>query len=172
MGVDLETLGRLIGTPLELLLGVDILLKYQVLLDLPHSHIQFSLPDGSRGGRRVPLRLTAGVPLATCLAQGTAVQAVLDTGSKLSYLPRSLTQDLAASGIEQGFYPGLGTFETEVYAVPCEIGGLEVRLRCGVLPAAALGPNGAQGILGVELLQKFEILLNLPAGELGLRQPA
>jgi Ca-activated chloride channel family protein len=175
MGVDLKTIAQLVGTPLELMLGADILLKYRVLLDLPRGHIQFSQPDGEGRGIRVPLRMMAGVPIAACLANGKEIQAVFDTGSRLCYINRKLTGDLASFGKEKDFYPGMGEFETDIYEVPFEIGGMALSLRCGVLPAmleAALGMTGAQGILGVELLQKFGIWLNLPAGEMYLRKAA
>ncbi|MFH2040035.1 MAG: VWA domain-containing protein [Chloroflexota bacterium] len=169
MGVDLETIGHLVGTRLDLMVGADILLKYRVLLNLPNGLIQFSQPDGPGFGNRVPLRMMAGVPIATCLVSGKEIQAAFDTGSKLCYINSKLIKDLASIGKEKDFYPGMGEFETKVYEVPFEIGGMELSLRCGVLPAtleAALGLTGAQGILGVDLLQKFEIWLNLPEGEM------
>jgi Ca-activated chloride channel homolog len=173
MGVDLETIGRLIGTRLDLILGADILLKYRVLLDLPNGLIQFSQPDGPGRGSRVPLRMMAGVPILTCVVNGNEIQVAFDTGSRLCYVNRNMTEGLASVGLEQDFYPGMGEFETKVYEVPFEIGGMELSLRCGVLPAmleTALGLTGAKGILGVELLQKFGIWLNLPNGEMYMRK--
>ncbi len=175
MGVDLETIARLVGTRLDLLLGADILLKYRVLLDLPNGLIQFSQPDGPGRGKRVPLRMMAGVPILTCQANGKEIQVAFDTGSKLCYLNRNMTKGLESIGLEKDFYPGQGEFETKVYKVPFEIGGMELSLRCGVLPAmleTALGLTGVKGILGVELLQKFGIWLNLPEGEMYMRKAA
>ncbi len=174
-GVDLETIGRLVGTRLDLMVGADILLKYRVLLDLPNGLIQFCQPDGPGPGTRVPLRMMAGVPILTCVVNGKEIQVAFDTSSKLAYINRKMTEGLASVGLEKDFYPGLGKFETKVYEVPFEIGGMKLSLRCGVLPArleAALGLTGAKGILGVEFLQKFEIWLNLLEGEMFIRQSA
>ena len=175
MGVNLEEISKYIGTRLDLLLGADILLKYRVLLDLPNNLIQFSLPDRPGRGSHVALRMLAGVPIAACLANGKEIQAVFDTGSQFCYVHKSLIQGQVSIGKEKDFYPGLGEFETDMYQVPFNIGGNAVNLRCGVLPAmleSALGVTGAHGILGVELMQKFSIWLNLHDREMILRKVA
>jgi hypothetical protein len=146
-----------------------------VLLDLPNNLIQFSLPDRPGHGSHVALRMMAGVPIATCMANGKEIQAVFDTGSQFCYVHQSLVQGQASIGKEKDFYPGLGEFETEMYQVPFNIGGIELNLRCGVLPAmleSALGVTGAHGILGVELMQKCSVWLNLHDREMILRKVA
>lgn len=172
LGVKLDTLSRLIGTPLDLMMGADILLKYNVLLDLPNKLIQFSEMGSKIHGRTVPLRMMAGVPIVSCLANGAAIQAVFDTGSRLSYINRSLVGNSASIGKEKDFYPGVGEFETEIYEVSYDIGGIYMSLRTGVLPPmleSALGMTGAKAILGTELLHNFVVWLNLTDGEMVLR---
>ena len=172
LGVKLDTLSRLIGTPLDLMMGADILLKYSVLLDLPQELIQFSEMGTKIHGRTVPLRMMAGVPIVHCHANGSAIQAVFDTGSRLSYINRSLVGNSASIGKEKDFYPGVGEFETEIYQVSFDIGGIYLSLRTGVLPPmleSALALTGAQAILGTELLHNFVVWLNLSDGEMVLR---
>ncbi len=164
MGVDLEEISRLVGTPLDIVMGADILKRYCVQFELPRGRISFSEQPMLRGGQQFPLSEMMGVPSLTVDIGGRAQQAFLDTGAKLSYVARDLLQGLAPVGRAQDFYPGLGSFETDVFEVAMSLGDLAFTLRCGALPAlleTTLQVAGKQAIIGAALFAQYRVELNM-----------
>jgi Mg-chelatase subunit ChlD len=161
--VDATSIGRSLGTPIDVVLGADILSQYQCLLDLGGHRVVFSRGDLGCDGvsLRVPLR--HAVPSADVVIGTRPGVAFLDTGARLSYMdPACVSAPPVAR--ERDFFPLLGEFETEVYEVDIEVAGLRFRGRFGVLPTPLqqeIKAFGAQWVIGSELLQQFPLVLDL-----------
>jgi hypothetical protein len=164
LNVDLDTISGLVGEPLDIIIGADILEPWCVQFDLPRERIAFSTRPMLQGGHVFPLSVLMGVPILNVDVRGKPMRAFLDTGAKLSYAAGDLLQGLTPIGREQDFYPMLGTFETDVYEVPMSLGDLSFTLRCGALPTlleATLAVAGKQVIIGVDLFRQFRVELDM-----------
>jgi len=173
LNVDMDTISGLVGEPLDIIIGADILAPWCVQFDLPRGRIAFSTRPMLRGGHSFPLSVLMGVPIVNVDVRGAPQRAFLDTGAKLSYAAADLLQGLTPVGHEQDFYPMLGTFETDVYQVPMSLGDLSFTLRCGALPPlleATLAVAGKQVIIGVDLFRQFQVELDMERNRVTLAQ--
>ena len=96
---------------------------------------------------------------------------VLDTGARFSFLPKVFLAGRQEIGKEQDFYPGNGEFETPIYSIGIRLGRESFRSHCGILPPPlelALKATGIDGLLGMDLLDYFQIQLALPEMKLYL----
>ncbi len=164
MDVDIDTISGLVGEPLDIIMGADILEQWCAQFDLARGRIGFSTRPMMRGGDSFPLSVLTGVPMLMVDVRGKPMRAFVDSGSKLSYTASDLLEGLTAVGHEEDFYPMLGRFETDVYAVPMSLGDLTFELRCGKLPPvleATLEMAGKQVIMGVDLFRQFRVELDM-----------
>lgn len=172
LGVTLEQIIRLVGVPVDVLLGSDILKNYCLYFELNRQRFSISHQPMLRSRHNFPMPLLMGVPGVRADIRGQPVEMYLDTGAKLSYVSRNVVRGLEPAGKEMDFYPGLGEFETEVYPVEISLGDLVFTLRCGVLPnmlEKALLISGKQGIIGTEFFTKYSVQLDFPRQTLSLR---
>jgi hypothetical protein len=152
-----------IGTPIEGLIGADILADFNVNIRHAERSIEF-FPCSSGTGVFLPLNSFMNVPILPIKVCGRIVRAFFDTGATLSYL---LPEDLAgldSSGRQEDFYPLLGSFPTDVYSIAVGIGGEEREFRFGELPGELrmmLEAGQVQAIIGTELLKHFDLSLFL-----------
>lgn len=173
LGVTIPELSRLVGAPIDILMGCDILKKLFVTLDLRGKRVSFYSQPNAHGGPSLEMRLFMGVPFVDVEAGGTVYEMFVDTGAKLSYIGKEIAESMMPVGMEKDFYPGLGEFETPVYEVPLRLGGHELSLRCGVLPdvlEATMKIAGKRGIIGAQLFEKFQVHLAFPDNAMFLRE--
>ena len=161
-----DIISGLLGTPIDALVGCDILQHFAVLIDHSQASITFSDEDLSLpGGESIPLTSKLGLPCVSLHLNGLDGTFFLDTGAKISYVKGKALQGLTPEGQESDFYPGFGSFETPVYSIPTNIGMHEFPVRYGVLPKmlelSLLNLTGAAGIIGHDLFQNFTVLLDL-----------
>lgn len=162
-GVTAESIGRHLGAPIDVVLGSDILARYQVLLDLGGRRLVFSRGDLGCDGVSLRMPLKQAVPSAEIAIGSRRGVAFLDTGARLSYMDPTCISTPPV-GREKDFFPLLGEFETDVYDVDVELAGLRFRGRFGVLPAGLqqrMAQLGAQWVVGAELLQQFPVVFDL-----------
>jgi hypothetical protein len=172
LGVTLSQISSLVGEPLDLLLGSDILKNYCILFELDRQRFNVSFQPFFQSPHNFPLSLLMGVPGVRIDTQGRPAEMYLDTGARLSYLSREFVRGLKTVGKEMDFYPGLGEFETNVYDIEFSLGDLVFQLRCGLLPAmleSTLKISGKQGIIGTEFFAKFGVQLDFPRQILSVR---
>ena len=123
-------------------------------------------------GERLEVSDLLGVPIVEATVRGHARRLFFDTGAKLSYANDEIVAGLASTGRERDFYPGFGTFETDVYDVPVVLGGIEATVPCGVLPPLlrlVLLMGGAHGILGTAIFDHADVAFALPDGKIVVR---
>ena len=160
LGVTTKTLSENIGCPIDALLGADILNRYDVALDPTTSTMTLNDLEIPLPGTVMPLDLFQGIPIVTAQIGGQDTRLFFDTGAKLSYLDADLVMPYPTTSSTTDFYPGIGTFETDLRSVPIELGEADVSLSTGQLPdmlALALQMANVSGILGTEILDHFRV---------------
>ena len=165
MGVTLDYLERMVGTTIDILLGMDILNKYFLTIDLAGNRLTISSRSLVAPINGIPMTSFMNVPIASFSVKGKDCQMFIDTGARLSYVDHKIASTLTPVGKERDFYPGLGEFETSVFEIPFQIGRREIILRCGVLPPLlekTVLLTGKSGIVGSELYQKYLVNLAFP----------
>jgi hypothetical protein len=176
MGVTPDYLGQNIGTHVDILLGMDIMKKFYVTVDLNANRISFSKvsPIGGMSDRhfnyeRVPLTELMGTPICHCNIAGQEVEVFVDTGARLTYVDRKLAQNTTPIGREKDFFYSVGEFETLIYKLPVKIGGIDLVLRCGEMPNVmekTVLVTGKRGILGTEIFDRYTGCFAFPDDEL------
>lgn len=160
LGVTPASLGRYIGTPVNALVGVDILNQYDCLID--PSTCTFTMSEAALPleGRTLELDNCMGVPIIEATVAGDKVRMFFDTGARLCYLDPDLTALFPEDGTEDDFYPRFGVFSTIAYHVPFVLGGDTVTLRAGTLPPVLrteLMMANTRGILGTAILRTHRV---------------
>jgi len=158
LGLDSPELSDLVGTPLDGLLGGDVLGESPFTVDLERGTCFFDETPTDRDGIELQLRLVLGVPFASLEFDGLPTATCIDTGAKLSYLERGRLAGTEVVGEADDFYPGLGAFRTAIHEVPVRIAASMLTLRIGELPdalAVQLSMLGLAAILGTEILDHF-----------------
>jgi Ca-activated chloride channel family protein len=172
LGVTLQQISSLVGAPVDILLGSDILKNYCALFELDRQRFSISAQPMLQSRHNFPLSLLMGVPGVRIDILGQPAEMYLDTGAKLSYVSSAFASGLKAVGKEKDFYPGLGEFETDVYEIDFSLGDLVFTLRCGLLPGmleTALKVSDKQGIIGTEFFTRFGVEMNYPRQILTVR---
>ncbi|MBL9140876.1 MAG: hypothetical protein JNK53_03325, partial [Phycisphaerae bacterium] len=155
-GLGIEGLVKHVGVECVGLIGSDVLFNFDVLFDCPHEKIEFSKEELDLDGMPVPLWEFMGLPLLMAEIAGTDYRKFFfDTGAQVSYFQDEVITTFPKAGVVTDFFPDSDDFETETYNVDMSLGGVQVTLRCGMLPetlAVALTMANAQGIIGNQLL--------------------
>jgi len=165
LGVTPDYLSEHIGTPIEGLIGADILRCFTVSIYSAERLVQFggASPEGNIA---IPLQNFMGIPIITMEINGRVMRALFDTGAPMSYLLPEVLEGMKPEGRHEDFYPLLGHFLTDVHNLDVNIGGERRRLRFGELPEelhpllTSIGGN-VLGILGTGLLRHFAVSLSL-----------
>jgi hypothetical protein len=174
MGLTAAGLSEMVGTPIDALLGADVLHAGPFLFDWNHGTIAFSRTPIPFEGAAVPTRRVMGIPIVTFRHGGEAVSGFLDSGAKLSYMPAERAAGLPSDGEAEDFYPGFGRFTTDTVRAPVELGGVPFEARFGVLPdmlAMTLGLAGVSWILGSDAFKRFRVLVDLAASQVAVAPP-
>jgi len=168
LGVTLEWLIEQTGCKIDGLLGMDILSKFSVELDVPRNLIRFDESFDSEG-EVIPVTSVMGIPVIGIRIEEKDQQVFFDTGAQLSYADPDLMNGKDATGEMEDFYPGFGNFKTPVYELNVELAGKSSNCSFGILPDLlrnTLMLAGTSGILGNEILQHFQCLLEMEENQM------
>jgi hypothetical protein len=171
MGQSFADLVELAGVDADCLLGMDVLVRYRLQLDLQAGQMVLGDDHGAIAATALAVRSVMGVPTVSARVEHSDLDAYVDTGARLSYIPSELAAGLAADQEQEDFYPGVGRFRTLVCRVSWQVGQVVVELECGSLPAqleAALMVGGCRAILGAGLLRYARLDLSMTRGLLSL----
>lgn len=171
VGVSIGSLSELLGSPITTLLGMDILSQFIIMFDYRNHRIGFSPTDIPSKGIEIPIRQHRGIPIVEAEVLGSKQQFFLDSGAKLSYLAASVTEGLPSQETKSDFYPGYGSFETPIFTLEVHVAGATLPINFGNLPTQLLGllnQGNVKGIIGFDLFNRFQILLNIKDNKLQL----
>lgn len=162
MGVDAAYLSGKAGERVDGLVGMDIIGRAGLLVDVPGGRVVFGCP--AEGWRRIPSRLGMGYLSVELTVRDRVAEVILDTGAPTSYVSEAFTEGLPSVGTVEDFNPFVpgDVFRTLLFALPVSFAGQSFTMRAGHLPAV-MGPMlsllGADGVVGMELLQRQPLLL-------------
>jgi len=171
LGVSLEEVSVLVGTQLDGLIGADALIPYDTVIDPVRHEVRVHQGEHDPHGAHLALDCAMIVPIVEASISGEPARMIFDTGAKLSYLDRTFIDAFPPAGTREDFFPGLGTFTTETFEVPFQLGCHTFTITTGSLtaiPAMALSLVGASGILGSVLFDHFTVYYSPRRQELTL----
>lgn len=163
-GVSSNYLSSKVGINIDGLLGMDIINRYPILIDIRCGLIlvdddavylrklkQFEM--GSFGQGLIAIEM---------MVNNRNVRMIVDTGAPTSYINESIVSGITSEGEVEDFHPFIGDFSTNTYR--CDVNILpEIETHnqvFGVLPnllGKALSMLNVDGIIGIDLFKRFRI---------------
>jgi hypothetical protein len=160
LGKAADELPGTIGVRIDVLMGVDILNRYDMLIDPVRQVLVFSDEELDVEGEALPIEQSMGVPIVTADVDGRRMKMFFDTGAKVSYVDEETAKAYPQVGTAQDFYVTVGPFQTAIHRIPITLGSWSFDLDFGILPPSlqnALLVAGTQGILGTAILVHFMV---------------
>jgi len=167
-----DSLGELLGAPIDGLLGCDLLAGRILDLDCRAGCAHVTSDDASpttpcwlANAISLPFSMTKGVPVAQISINGRRKSAAVDTGAAVCFAASPLLAGTSPIDRHRDFHPGFGRFETDLHFASIGL-GRGARLFDVAVAAAppALDPLlkglGLQVILGGDLLMGSEVLFD------------
>jgi hypothetical protein len=154
------SLSKSVGTPVNALVGADILNRYDVSIDPIVQKFSLSEDEVPLVGALLGLDSFMGIPIVEARVGKDTVRMFFDTGAKLSYLDPERTNAFPSVGTESDFYPGIGDFSTNAFDIPIVLASENILLRVGNLPELlrrTLMMADTGGILGTAILRTHKV---------------
>lgn len=163
-----EAIGRHAGTRIDVLVGMDVLAEAPFEIDWPGRTVTFA-PEREARGQTVPLDITLGGPVLEGKVLGCARRLSVNTGATIGFLPEQALRGTRPVGLQQGFLPTVGAYETQVHSATLQIAGSAVDLLWGRLPGI-MGVHLliAGGMVGSPLLEQYRTRFDLAGRRLTL----
>ena len=160
LGKAADELPGPISVRIDVLIGVDILNRYDMLIDPVRMELAFSDEELDVEGEQLPIEQVMGVPIVTADVGGKLLKMFFDTGAKISYVDEKTADAYPRVGTAQDYYMTVGPFQTAIHCIPMMLGSLTIDLECGTLPQSlqlSLAAAGATGIVGNAILERFMV---------------
>ena len=160
--LDADRLSRLVGTPLDGLLGMDVLGRFVVTFGRNELSVEDEPSATDTPFAELETDGVMGIPVVAVLANGRTARMFVDSGAKISYLAPERLAGLPVEETLHDFYPGAGEFDVEVSTAGCELGGHSFRAKYGrppVLVRTVLSMYGVDGIIGRDLFAAVAVRL-------------
>ena len=170
-GLTCQQLSQVLGTRIDVMLGMDILGELHVRLNANMGVIQLSRQPFRSSGVRLAIDDVNGLPATQLTVGGEDVTLRLVSALKLNYLPDKIVTGLNQVGDAKDAFPGSAAFTTPIYKLPLLLGRHGLTLNCGVVSdnlQVELALKPGEDVLGADLLQSVPVTLAFPAGELFL----
>lgn len=169
-GITPATLSGFVGTPMDTLLGMDILSHFGIEIKRDPLELQIHTQGYDIEDDCLSVQSIMGLPSIAAEVKGRPCLVVFDTGAKIAYLPRKQVAGLKEEETIEDFYPSFGHFSTPVYKVPFNIGGHELILSAGVLPELLelTMLSAIDGVIGTEILQHLDVNISMQQGVMRL----
>lgn len=162
LGMNIKLISEHLRTDINAVLGMDVLSKF--IFYVSHGIEAMICSDFfinfKETMRELPITIDAGQLILEVKIGGVPMKMILDTGAKLSFLNSSLLEGQKSFGKKEAFYPGAGSFTTEVYNMPIELKEKVMDIPVGKLPdnlMTDLALRQCYGILGADVFKYFNI---------------
>ena len=156
MGFDSETLSEWVQNRTVGIIGVDILTKFDIIIDLPKRIVTFSEERLNLDGEVLAIDDFMGIPIfEVATIGGEEYSMIFDTGAQVSYFQGPSLYDFTAMGAMEDFHPSIGKFQTETFLVNVKLGSKSFNLQTGSLEGPlgmSVTMTGAMGVIGNEIL--------------------
>ena len=97
---------------------------------------------------------------------GESHNLIFDTGASIAnYITESIARTGTPCGSTEDFHPQMGTYTVDLFSLPLEIGGETVSIPFGIQPAVVephVRAAGAEGVIGIGLYERFQVLVDCP----------
>jgi SAM-dependent methyltransferase len=156
MGMNASALVEFIDHPVAGLLGMDVLGKFDLLIDAPRSRLVLSTETLDLQGAAISCDSVSGIPTVDVQIDGHFNNWFFDTGAQVSYWQDDSIANYPDAGDITDFFPSFGEFTTQTHHVTISLAGSAFSFRCGSLPGLlgmSLSMAGVNGILGSEILK-------------------
>jgi predicted aspartyl protease len=174
--LDLSNLSRAMGQDVPLIIGFDVLSTMTVEIDFPRRRMRVAPPEhfaGRTGGQLAPVRRQGRALLAQVNIEGIPLEVMVDTGATgFLGLSQAAAETVGLTGREArtGRSVVLGGMATSrvVKADSITFAGEEVRgVDVHILELPNV-PGFPKGLLGVEALRRFRVLMDAGGGRMRL----
>lgn len=160
--IDIDGFSELLGFDIDILLGCDCLNKFDIEINAKKKTITFNDGEQVLLGNIMNTNDIHGIQVVQVKIDDTPIRMYFDTGAKISYIEKRLSNKFTPMEEVEDFYPGLGKFKTMTYKVPIGFEDSKINLTCGVLPEKIEHlmriTLNVDGILGSEVFSKFLVL--------------
>lgn len=149
-----------IGVCIDVLVGVDVLNRYDMLIDPVRRVLELSDEEHDVEGKLLPLQLLSGVPMLETGFGDKRIKVFFDTGAPISYASEDILKTYPRVGVAQDYYMTIGAFQMVIHRVPITLESKVIDLGVGVLPPtlhSLLLATGVEGILGTAILDYFAV---------------
>lgn len=157
-GVRIDDLSRMLGQPLDGVLGMDSF-KGKVL-SLTKNTIQINGKSPRYEG--VPLKYTSGIPCVDIKINEVPCRAVLKTGAVTSYISEALILRDKFTRAVNDIHPYYGNFKVKMFVNYFSVSNKKYFADAGELPSefASLLSTGVDAIIGTDLLNRFDLVMD------------
>jgi hypothetical protein len=149
-------LAKAVDTPLDALLGADILSHFDYRINPFRKEIAFSTEEIHPYGYAAHLNLYRSVPIISVWIEAHETPVFFNTGAKTSLFIPEITLRFPQVGVSREFYPGIGWFETPLHRILIWMSGNDVELDVGIPPASlitTLQSTHTLGVLGSDIFK-------------------
>jgi len=165
-GVRIDDLARIVGQPLDGVLGMDSFEGEVLSITRDTIHLNVVPPDH----KGAPLKYIAGVPCVDIKINEVPCSAVIRTGATTSYVSeRLILRDKYTRSVNDA-HPYYGTFRVEMFVNYFSISNKNYFADAGELPDefALFSSTGVDAIIGTDLLDRFELIMDFSEHRLHL----
>jgi hypothetical protein len=152
MGLDASQLSRNLNLEVTGLIGGDILGQYDTHWDCRQEAISFTRDEIIPKGNLINLGFVMGIPTVSVKISDEVQTWFFDTGANICYVCDQPTSWDRPISQHEDFYPGYGSFQTEVFDAEICLQNFSKIVKCGILPeilGLSLSIGGCEGILGI-----------------------
>ena len=161
MGASLDSISEMVGSPLDGMIGLDIMSKFAVTFDYGNGTITFS-SEVDDNLEYTPINTNFGV-ITEMQLDGHPHECIIDSGARLSYLMGSIPETAVLVGHKSDYHPLNGHFETDVYETTATLARQPFKMKFGKLPTMlemALGLTRVKAIIGYDLLSQYQVTID------------
>ena len=186
-----QILSQYLSHTITTLLGNDLMKNYKILFDYENKVVTFyslnceleeihseygenlrdfqyeSIDDNSEielktfSFQKTELESSFNIPIVNLIINNSNYVLFLDTGAKLSYLSKELTEDYSSMGNEEDFHVICGKFITPTYKLACIFNGIQFDAKYGNLPPSLSSVlQVAKGVIGSDFFYRFKVLIS------------
>lgn len=164
-GQTVDDIGQLMGYPLDVLLGMDILSDLSVFVNFKHKQVIFSDKVFCHDGfSKLPMRKSVlGAISVQLTVKDGLMNFALDTGAKISYVDDKCTSSEVPVENRDDFSPFVGHYSTPIYDMQAMVGDVSFPVKFGTLPhslSAPLKMMGLDGVIGYDLFAAFTVIMD------------
>lgn len=165
-GVSVNDLSRLLGQPLDGVLGMDSFSGKVLSLTRDGAHFNGVAPlqEGA------PLVYENGLPCVDIRVNEVPCRAAIKTGATASYVSEELLSVDAYTRTVDDVHPVYGSYSIELYVNYFSIGNKNFFAEAGGIPDgfALLSSIGVDAVLGTDLLNRFDMIMDFSENRLHL----